>query len=891
MLVKLARFVVWLLVVSPFAAVPAAAQERPQTGTLRIVVQDQTGGTLPGAMMQIKGSEAGNRHVVLSDVTADAQGVAVARDLPPGRYVIDVTFPGFEARVVPDVRVRAGDNKRDVTLAIQKLDERVSVGRDRSTAASDANSDRYSNVLTKEQIEALPDDPDEMEKVLKEMAGPGGTIRVDGFRGGKLPPKSQIRSIRFSSGMFAAENHGGGMTFVDITTAPGVGPIRGGLDFGFRDESLNARNAFQPQKGPEQTQQYTFNMSGSIVKDRTSFSLSAGGASLYDSANVFAATLEGSRAAPIRRPSDRINFTGRLDHGLTKSHTLRAMFQQNDNDQRNLGVGNFDLSDRAFSRTSSDSMVRLSESGPWSPTWFGEIRLQVRRSTTDAISDIEAPTYRVLDAFTSGGAQQGGGRRATELEWATNVDWARGKHAIRMGALVEGGSYRSDNRTNDLGTFTFASLTDYQAGRPATYTRRIGDPLVRYSQWQAGIFVQDDWRARKNLTLSGGLRYELQTNLDDRWNFAPRAGFAWSPFASGKTTVRGGGGIFYDWLEAQTFEQTLRVDGLRQQDLVIRNPGYPDPFSGGASQQVLPTSKYLLSSDLVMPTRAMINIGVSQQIRPMFMVNVNYNHTEGRDRFRGRNINAPLENGLRPDAAFGNVTQVESTAKMKGDTLNLGVNINLPQRRTMLFANMAVIRQRNDADGAFGLPANSYALASEWGPASGVPDYVASAMLSTTLWKNIRMSLSASVQGGTPYNLTTGRDDNGDTVFNDRPEGVGRNSLRAKGTWDVGARLSYAFGFGQRETAGGAAGHGPVMVVQRVGGAGGGDSGGLMSALGGASGAENKRLRIELFASAQNLFNHTNPIGYSGVMTSPFFGQPTAALPGRRVELGARIGF
>ena len=292
-----------------------------------------------------------------------------------------------------------------------------------------------------------------------------------------------------------------------------------------------------------------------------------------------------------------------------------------------------------------------------------------------------------------------------------------------------------------------------------------------------------------------------------------------------------------------------------------------------------------------MPRRVMGNVGMSHQFSPRLGMNVSYSRTTGENRFRGRNINAPLENGLRPDAAFGNVTQVESTAKMKGDTLNLGVNINLPQRRTMLFANMAVIRQRNDADGAFGLPANSYALASEWGPASGVPDYVASAMLSTTLWKNIRMSLSASVQGGTPYNLTTGRDDNGDTVFNDRPEGVGRNSLRAKGTWDVGARLSYAFGFGQRETAGGAAGHGPVMVVQRVGGAGGGDSGGLMSALGGASGAENKRLRIELFASAQNLFNHTNPIGYSGVMTSPFFGQPTAVGATRKIDFGINMNF
>ena len=107
--------------------------------------------------------------------------------------------------------------------------------------------------------------------------------------------------------------------------------------------------------------------------------------------------------------------------------------------------------------------------------------------------------------------------------------------------------------------------------------------------------MQDDWRARKNLTLSAGVRQELQTHLGDRWNLAPRAGFTWSPFAHGRTTVRGGGGIFYDWLDADTFEQTLRVDGVRQQDLVVRNPGYPNPLAGGADQQMLPASTYVLA--------------------------------------------------------------------------------------------------------------------------------------------------------------------------------------------------------------------------------------------------------------------------------------------------------
>ncbi len=877
-------FAGWLVAVALTGlARPAAAQ--PRTGTLSITVEDPSGAVIPGALVQVRGADGPTSAIVRTDLVTDGRGAATAADLVPGRYVVEVSFPGFETRVLPEVRVRAGVNRRTVPLAIQKIDEHLSVGRDPAMSASDPRNDRFGTTLSKDQIDALPDDPDEMEKVLKEMAGPGSSIRVDGFRGGRLPPKSQIRSIRFAQSQFAAENHAGGMIFIDIVTQPGLGPLRGSLDFSFRDDSLNARNAFVPSKGPEQTQQYTLNMSGTLVKNRTSFSLSAGGASLYDSANVFAAVPGGASAAPIRRPSDRVNFNGRIDQALSKAHTLRANYQQNGSQQRQLGVGSFDLPERAYSRRSDDSLLRLSESGPWTRSIFGETRLQVRRTSTDAASSDEAPTLRVLDAFTSGGAQQAGGRSSTEIEYATNVDWAHGRHAVRAGALVEGGWYRSDSRSNYLGTYTFTSLADFEAGRPATYTKRIGNPLVAYSQWQAGLYIQDDWRARKDLTLSAGLRQEAQTNLGDRWDLSPRFGFTWAPFKSGRTTIRGGAGIFYDWLEADTFEQTLRVDGVRQQDLVIRNPGYPDPFAGDASQQVLPSSRYLLSPDLVLPARAMVNVGVSQQLSPMMSVNASFSHARGSNRFRGRNINAPLADGTRPDPDLGNVTQVESTARMRNDSMNVGFSLNIPARRTFVFANYAWLRQMNDSDGPFSLPASSYTLDGEWGPAAGVPHHIFSAMASTSLPKSIRLGVSATARGGTPYDVTTGRDDNGDTVFNDRPAGVRRNSGMGDGMWDVATRVSYAFGFGQRSAATG--GGGPMVIVQRIGGGAGDMLGGPL----GGGGAENKRIRIEVFASASNLFNHVNPIGFSGVITSPFFGQPTGALPGRKIDVGLRIGF
>jgi hypothetical protein len=867
------------------ALMPSAAAAQATGGaTLRLIVKDQTGAVVPGAMVQVRGAEAATEALAREDLPSDGQGMVVVEGLRPGRYVVQVDFPGFETLVMPDVRLRNGENRRDAVLAVPKYDESVMVGRDPATAASDPQNERFDTVLSKSQIDALPDDPDEMERVLQQMAGPGATIRVDGFRGGRLPPKSQIRSIRFSRDRFAAEHHGGGMGFVDIVTQPGLGPLRGSMDFNFRSSALNARNAYAPEKGPEQSQQYTFNLNGTLWKERTSFAISANAASLYDSANVFAVTPDGSRQTPIRRPSDRQNFNGRLDHALTGAHTLRVNLQQNASDQRNLGVGTFDLPERAFQRSSTDRVLRLSENGPWGRALFGETRLQVRWRSTDSASAVDAPTIRVLDAFTAGGAQQAGGRRSTELEWATNVDWAKGRHSVRAGLLVEGGFYNSDTRTNDLGTWTFTSLADYEAGRPAIYTRRIGDPHVTYSQWEFGFFVQDDWRLRQNLSLSAGLRKEFQTNLGDKLNLAPRVGLTWSPFAHGRTTVRAGGGIFYDWLESNTYEQVLRVDGQRQQELVVRNPGWPDPLSGGLLQ-VPAASKYVMADNLVMPRRVMATAGISQQISPRLGSNLSFTRTEGSNRLRGRLLNTPGPDGRRPDPTVGNITQVESTASSRGSSFNGGINFMIPERRTFLFANYTYSKQENDADGPFSLPADSRNLSGEWGPAAGMPRHIFNAMVNTTLPLSLRLGLNVSARSGSPYNITTGRDDNGDTVFNDRPAGVSRNSARGDGSWDLGGRLSYSFGFGSR---GSGDGGGPVMgqpIVVR-----GGNIGDALGALGGG-GAESKRIRFEVFVSASNLLNTVNRIGYSGVMTSPFFGQATGALPGRRIDLGARIGF
>ncbi len=260
-----------------------------------------------------------------------------------------------------------------------------------------------------------------------------------------------------------------------------------------------------------------------------------------------------------------------------------------------------------------------------------------------------------------------------------------------------------------------------------------------------------------------------------------------------------------------------------------------------------------------------------------------YSFARGSDLFRGRNINAPLADGTRPDSEWGNVTQIESTARSQAHVINTGFNINLPWHRTFLFVNYSLAKAMNDTDGAFSLPVDSFDPGAEWGPAQGDVRHRVSGMFNMNLWQGFKLATSFSGNSAPPYNITTGRDDNNDTVSNDRPAGVGRNAARADNRWDLGARLSYTFGFGRRPGADGAGG--PQIMVIRAGGGGETPMGGF------SGGAEDKRWRVELYLAGTNILNHTNFMGYSGVMTSPFFGDPTSAGAARKLEVGARFGF
>ena len=312
--------------------------------------------------------------------------------------------------------------------------------------------------MTDEEIDALSDDPNELMRQLVEMAGGNARVRVDGFNGGQLPSRDVIRSIRIVRDTFPAENHSADNDGVDIVTAAGIGPIRGGFSTRVRDSILGGSNPFIDIKAPERTQNFDVNVGGAIVPNKSSFSLFMGGRKQFDTPVATFTTAAGKQSQLLgRRPNDGWNVNGMLDYALTKEQMLRVGYSQNASSRSNLGIGGFDLAERAYASESRNNQVRMQETGPIGKNAFLNTRLQLRFNRSRSTPQLEAQTIRVLDGFTSGGAQVTGSTDQRDVELTSDLNYVRGIHTMRAGIQLEGRHYLTDSASNYLGTFIFSS--------------------------------------------------------------------------------------------------------------------------------------------------------------------------------------------------------------------------------------------------------------------------------------------------------------------------------------------------------------------------------------------------------------------------------------------------
>jgi len=836
------------------------------TTTLHINILDQDSRLVPNSTARLKT----NGTIVKEIKSKNGQEIVFTR-IEPGKYVLEVAANGFKPQS-QSIEIKSGKNDLTLTLEVAEIVEEVRV---ELSAQEKAINGAFTNFLTTEQIAGLSDDPVEMETQLKRIAGGSNVIiRVDGFSGGRLPPKSQIASIRIVRSSYDAENHTLGFVFVDIVTKVGASRWSGLFSFNFNADALNARNAFSEVRFPEQSRNTIFFLDGPLIKNKTSGFVLVSDNRGFLAQKINAVVPQGVVNDAVRNDFSSTYLDTGINHNLTRKVPIKLRYIFSSGMFGNLGVGGFNLAPRAYAIKNQTHELRFSESGQLGKRFLNESRFQFINETSQTIPQSASTTVIVLDSFSTGGAGNAVRTSRQSFRAADNLMFGVKQHALKIGAEIYFETLNQTSALNRNGTFTFSSLQDFEFGRPSLFSQSLGVRSVKLSQWEIGAFIQDDVRIHKSFILSLGLRYERQNNLEDSNNFSPRISFTWSPLKNGKATFRGGGGVFYNWFETESLATISSQDIHQPGETVVINPDFPNPFLG-APTQILEQSYWQKAENLKNPYIIYSSLGIQSQLSRTIQLRAEYIYQKGLHQFRSRDLNAPIL-GIRPNINFGRIFQVESSALSVKNALDVGLSGRLT--KNMSFAiNYNLSKIVSDHNGTFGLPVDNYDLRADFSVANNDQRHKLYGSMGWKITNGLRLTTYFTAASALPYTITTGRDDNGDTNFNDRPIGLGRNSERGKWHRQVDTSLSYTFSFIDRESNNSSGSYSVVTTSNDAPGA--------------FDFNPKKRFSVQLFATAQNLLNNTNLTNFVGVETSPFFRQATASSPARTIKLGMNFRF
>lgn len=1004
-----------VLIALSFSAVFANAQTG---GVIKGQVTDVSGSAIPGANATVIGKGFNKTF------STDETGTFTAPALAAGSYTVQITKFGFANYGSKAISVATGKTlSLQFPLELQTSKQEVTVTSDAvGTVSTDPVANAGQLVLKGSDLEALPDDPDDLAADLQALAGPsagpnGGQIYIDGFTGGNLPPKSSIREIRINQNPFSAEYDRLGFGRIEILTKPGTDKLRGSVQFNDSDSVFNSRNPYlvasaQPlSTGSSPINQvnngltptfssriYEGNLGGAIGK-KASFFLDLQRRNIQDNAIINASPLDANLkpyqfSTAVSTPNTRTEFSPRIDYQINANNTLVVRYSFEQQKQTLAGIGNFTLASQGYNTLTTEHRAQITETAVLGAKTVNETRFQFLNDTSTQNGDNTLPAINVLQAFNGGGSQVG---RSYDLqkhfELQNYTSRAQGAHSLKFGIRVRSVVTDDYSPNNFGGTFQFASgvaaaldaNNNVLTGAPIRITsieryRRTlifgqqcyapgnllgcgasqfsiaaGNPYASLSQTDIGVFFLDDWRIRPNLTLSLGLRYETQTNISDGRDVAPRFGFAWSPFAGkngrSKTVIRGGSGVFYDRFQQGNVLQSIRYNGVNQQNYIINNPSFFPNIPALTQLQQLSQTRRQIDGSLRAPYTIQSAIGIERQLPKNTTLALTYTNSHTTHLLRSRNINAPLPGTVQFDNSTGqpitgsglypygfnsgNIYNYESTGTLNQSQFIVNVNSRL-NSNTSIFTYYVLNYARSNTDGVNSFPADSYNLSNEYGRSAldTRHRFVLGGSYQTKKFA-VRFSPFVIANTGRPFNITTGTDNNGDLQYNDRPAfadpaSCGSNLLNVKctkfgdfnlnplagataiprnygngpGSFTVNLRLSKTWGFGEAKgrPSGGTDGGGGPRGGGGRGGPGGGFGGMGGGGMGGGGGGTNQRFNLTLSVNARNLLNHVNQGDYSGNLTSPYFGisnslatggfgPPGGATNNRRLDFQIRFAF
>jgi hypothetical protein len=710
------------------------------------------------------------------------------------------------------------------------------------------------------------------------------------------------------------------------------------------DSAFNTRNPFLETALLPGYDTFQFNGSiGGPLSKKASFFLDGQYRDINNVA-VVNAQLEPAPALPfteaVSNPRTRINVAPRLDYQLSTNNTLTVRYQYYRDNITNDAVGQYLLPSAGYNLLTTEQTLQVSDTQVFGSKVVNETHFQYLRDGSNQTPLSTRPAVVVPYSFQSGGSNLGNildHQDHYELQNYTSV--AFGKHFLKFGARLRE-LQETNNATSDYnGVFTFASPAAYEANEPIQFTLTAGIPTASSNLFDAGLYVQDDWRWRPNVTLSGGLRFETQNHISNHADFAPRLGLAWGigqgKSQAPKTVLRAGWGIFYDRFTNDLVLQAERQNGVTEQEYIVTDPTFfPNIPSISALQSEktgVPTI-YRIQPNLHAPYTMQAALSVERQVSKAVTMTVSYVNSRGVHELLTNNINAPLPgtyilgdrtSGIRPNGILENIYEYESEGVFEQNQLITNINIRAGARLS-LAGYYALNYANSDTSGPTSFPSNPYNIRADYGRA--VFDVRDRAFLggTITLPKGFRLNPFMVISSGTPFNVTTPVDLFGTSILNDRPALVSAAACPAVasaatnilctplGTFDTmpasgqriipinnytgpnqvsfNLRLSKTLAFGTRKEVAGArgAGGGPGGPggFGRIGGGPGGGRGGLGRGGGGGGGplggaaASNQRYSLTFSVNARNLFNVVNESTPAGSLGSPNFDRSNALAGG-----------